>query len=181
LLWLRSSRPRNPLPSASAAQLGRLMAMTDRNRDALRGIPAVIAPYHAFTRALDARARAAGNHFWERGNPHHGLAPLVESRLRDTLKVLLGAGDAPDSSWLSRRDIWGDGFNAFDVLHHKIQIPLVERLRDCVDGAHVGFSVTLYAYEDDFGQGEPCSGALWIDHAETLVTPSLAGALRIAI
>jgi hypothetical protein len=157
------------------------MAMTDRNRNALRSIPTVITSSHAFTQALDARARAAGNRFWERGNPHHALGTVVELHLKDTLGVLLGAGDAPDSSWLSRRDIWGDGFNAFDVLQHKIDIPLVERLRDCVSGAHVGFSVTLYAYEHDFGRGEPCSGILWLDHVETLVTPSLALALRIAI
>ena len=68
--------------------------MTDRSRSVLRGIPTVVASMHAFTQEREARARSAGNHFWERGNPHYALAPIVESRLIDTLGILLGGDSA---------------------------------------------------------------------------------------
>ncbi|MCU0759646.1 MAG: hypothetical protein MUF07_10710 [Steroidobacteraceae bacterium] len=155
--------------------------MHRRSSTVIRGIPTVVPSMHAFAQERDARARAAGNMFWERGNPHYALAPIVELQLIEALRAMLGPGNSPEASWLYRRDIRGDGVNAFDVLHDSIRIPLVERLRQCVDGAHAGFSVVLFAYEGCFGRGEPHSGALWMDHAETLVTPSLAGALRIAI
>lgn len=157
------------------------MATFDRRRNTLRGTATVSPSVLAWTRELDARSRAAARYFWQTGNLHRQIAASVAACLDDSLRVALGASDAHNPQWLRRRDIWGDGVNAFDLLHHRIQIPLVERLRDGVDGVNVGFSVVLYAYEGRFGRGVPSSGSLWLNHADAVLTPSLANALGIAI
>ena len=135
----------------------------------------VVAPGNqAFDRTMAERIRAAAEYFWRQGHgePERSEADIAQ-RLDDLLGVTLGSSSGPTPAWVRRRDLFGDGVNAFDIAWSQFRPDLIPRLGELLGAQFPGFSVALFFYEDDLGAGAPRSGALWLDRAGAVVTQSL--------
>jgi hypothetical protein len=110
---------------------------------------------------------------------HARLDMELTSRIDRIYTEALGPWEPDDAEWWHNMDFYGDGVRALRFVLHRFPPDSLVTVRGHLSGAHDGFSILIWFWQNKIEDKTDPFGGLWITARETLVTRSLIGPLQL--
>jgi hypothetical protein len=133
-----------------------------------------------FEAAFKKRCGEARTRFALQDKELHARLDMELTSKIDRLYIdVLGPWEPADAEWWHNMDFYGDGVRALQFVLHRFPPDSLVTVRGYLSGAHDGFSMLIWFWQNKIEDKVGPFGGLWMTARETLLTRSLIGPLQL--